>query len=100
MVFMALMGFTAGSATLVLGALWAELYGTAHLGAIRALAMALLVLATAIAPGAMGWLIDQGITLDLQFRLMAIYTLACSLGFALLLPYLSKHRMPSELISG
>ena len=95
MVFMALMGCTAGGATLVLGALWAELYGTAHLGAIRALAMA-----TAIAPGAMGWLIDQGITLDLQFRLMAVYTLVCSLGFALLLPHLSKHRMPSELISG
>lgn len=98
-VFMASMGCTAGGATLVLGALWAELYGTVHLGAIRALAMALLVLATAMAPGAMGWLIDQGITLNLQFTLMAMYTLACALSFALLRPFLSKRRSPPVLVA-
>jgi MFS family permease len=97
--FMALMGCTAGGATIVLGALWAELYGTVHLGAIRALAMALLVLATALAPGAMGWLIDLGISLDLQFRLLAVYTVVCSLGFGLLLPCLSRQRIPSGLVS-
>lgn len=98
-VFMALLGCTTGAATLVLGALWPELYGTIHLGAIRALTMALLVLATAIAPGAMGWLIDQGVTLDLQFKMMAVYTLACALSFALLLPCLSKRRPPPMLVS-
>ena len=94
-VFMALMGATAGGATVVLGALWAEIYGTAHLGAIRALAVALLVLATAISPGAMGWLIDRGVSLDLQLQILSAYTMACTLGFTLLLPRLKRHRAPS-----
>ncbi len=94
-VFMALMGATAGGATVVLGALWAEIYGTAHLGAIRALAVALLVLATAISPGAMGWLIDRGVSLDLQLQILSAYTIACTLGFTLLLPRLKRHRAPS-----
>jgi len=88
--FMALLGCTAGSATLVLGALWAELYGTTHLGAIRGLVAALLVLATALAPGAMGWLIDWGVSLDLQFLLMSAYTFTCALVFRLLLPCLCR----------
>ena len=98
-VFMTLMGCTAGGAVMVMGAVWAELYGTAHLGAIRALSVSLLVLATAIAPGAMGWLMDRGVTLELQFALMSAYTLACALGFALLLPGLWKGREPPVLVS-
>ena len=34
-IFMLLMGVTAGGATPLLGAIWAELYGTQHIGAIR-----------------------------------------------------------------
>jgi len=97
-VFMALLGCTAGSATLVLGALWAELYGTTHLGAIRGLVAALLVLATALAPGTMGWLIDRGVSLDLQFRLMSAYSLGCALGFGLLLPRLGRRNPQPALI--
>ncbi|MDJ0863687.1 MAG: MFS transporter [Gammaproteobacteria bacterium] len=97
--FMILMGCTAGSAVMVTGAVWAELYGTAHLGAIRALSVSLLVLATAIAPGAMGWLMDRGVTLELQFALMSAYTFACALGLALLVPGMWPARQPPVLAS-
>lgn len=96
-VFMMLMGATAGGATIVLGALWAEMYGTEHLGAIRSLSVVLLVSATAIAPGIVGWLIDRGVSLDSQFLMMSGYTLCCALGFALLLPTLRRYREPPEL---
>lgn len=98
-VFMTLMGCTAGGAMVVLGAVWAELYGTAHLGAIRALSVSLLVLATAIAPGAMGWLMDRGVTLELQSALLSAYTIGCALSFALLLPCLWKARTPPVIVS-
>lgn len=86
--FMLLLGATAGGATVVLGALWAELYGTDHLGSIRALSMALLVLATAIAPGLMGAFLDAGFSLEAQFMVMAAYSCVYSLFFALVQPVL------------
>tara|TARA_B100001093_G_scaffold66376_1_gene56339 strand:- start:1286 stop:1684 length:399 start_codon:yes stop_codon:yes gene_type:complete len=86
--FMLLMGASAGAATVVVGALWAELYGTDHLGAIRSLVVALLVLSTAIAPGLMGLLIDAGLSLDSQFVLLSIYVFVCAISFVVMLPSL------------
>ena len=77
-VFMALSGCTAGAGATLVSALWAELYGTRHLGAIRALAMAALVFAAALAPGSMGWMIDLGIGLEIQFLGFTIYTLCAA----------------------
>jgi len=85
---MALLGMTAGMASAMLGAIWAELYGTRHIGAIRALAMAQMVFATALAPGLMGWMIDAGVHLETQFLGMALYTLAVSGTFVALQPSL------------
>ncbi len=79
--FMALGGATAGAATTLIGALWAEIYGTRHLGAIRALAVAAMVFATGLAPGLMGGLLDLGIGLDAQILVMAVYTLAAAVLF-------------------
>jgi len=78
----------------VLGALWPELYGTDHLGAIRSLSIALLVLSTAIAPRLMGWLIDHGYSLESQFFMLSAYMFACALAFAAMLPGLSTERPP------
>ena len=64
--FFALSGLTAGGAATVVGALWAELYGTAHLGAIKALVTSASVGASALAPGLLGWLIDAGIGIETQ----------------------------------
>ena len=93
-VFMILMGATAGGATVVLGALWADLYGTEHLGAIRSLSVALLVVSTAIAPGVMGILIDLGVGLDSQFAVLSIYVFACAISFAMMSPRLLSERPP------
>jgi len=89
-----LMGATAGGATVVLGAVWAELYGSEHLGAIRSLSVALLVLSTAIAPGLMGLLIDTGVGLEFQFAILSIYVFTCAIIFAVMLPNLSAERPP------
>ena len=43
------------------GALWPELYGTRHLGAIRSMVVSIYVIATGLAPIGFGWLIDRGI---------------------------------------
>ncbi len=71
--FMALAGLSSGAAATILGALWAELYGTRHLGAIRALVIAVLVFASALAPGFMGALIDWHIGIESQFLAFAVY---------------------------
>ena len=93
-VFMFLMGASAGGATVVLGALWVELYGTDHLGAIRSLSAALLVLSTAVAPGLMGFLIDAGLGLSSQFAMLAAYVFMCVIAFALMSPSLLVGRRP------
>jgi sugar phosphate permease len=86
--FMLLAGGTSGGAVTLLGALWAELYGTRHLGAIRALAVAGMVFSSALGPGVMGWLIDGGINLEHQFLVMAVYTVVSAGLFRLLSPRL------------
>jgi hypothetical protein len=50
----------------VVGALWVEIYGSAHIGAIRSLVTALLVAASALGPGLAGALVDVGVELDAQ----------------------------------
>jgi MFS family permease len=86
--FMMLAGATSGGAVTLPGALWAELYGTRHLGAIRALAVAGMVFSSALGPGVMGWLIDWGVILEHQFLVMAVYTVAGASLFRLLAPRL------------
>ncbi len=66
-------GMTTGMMSPVVGALWAEIYGTAHIGKIRALATSAMVLASAIGPGFAGVLIDLGFDLDRQGFIYAAY---------------------------
>ncbi len=79
-------GLTQGVMNPVMGAVWVELYGTAHIGAIRSLATAALVAASAIGPGIAGWLIDGGIPLERQAVGYAAFCLACAASYALLQP--------------
>lgn len=62
--YMSAMGVGTGAWITIGGALWAEIYGIAHLGAVRALVQALLLITVALAPPAMGWLIDRGIGME------------------------------------
>lgn len=79
-VFMVLLGVTVGTGQTMSGSIWPELYGTTHLGAIRALMAAVMVFGTAMAPGIVGGLVDIGVSMETQMLFMAGYTVAAS-GF-------------------
>ncbi len=61
------LGLTVGANSTLPSAFWAEFYGTQHIGAIKALATAVMVFGSAIGPGLTGVLIDTGVSLDTQF---------------------------------
>ena len=73
--FMFLLAISYGFSSAIFGTIWPETYGTAHLGAIRAVAVAAMVFASAIGPGITGWCIDRGIGFDFQLLVMAGYCL-------------------------
>lgn len=60
--YMMLAGSAVGSAMTLMTAIWAEFYGTRHIGSIRALSMALIVLASAMSPVIFGAAFDLGVT--------------------------------------
>ena len=64
---------TSGANATLPNAFWAEFYGTKHLGSIKALATAIMVLGSAIGPGLTGMLIDFGIGLEAQFVWVGVY---------------------------
>ncbi|MHA1189421.1 MAG: MFS transporter [Alphaproteobacteria bacterium] len=66
-------GATSGFGNATMGSLWPELYGTLNLGAIRALAVAGMVIASAVGPGVTGLLIDTGVAFETQCLWMAAY---------------------------
>ena len=72
-VFMILGALTSGSSQALLGALWAELFGTRHLGAIRSVAYAAQVVASALGPGLIGMLLDAGVDIEVQCLAMVVY---------------------------
>ena len=83
-VAMVFLGISYGFSSTLLGAIWPEVYGTKHLGAIRSVIVSAMVLSTAAGPGATGTLIDKGVALQTQFSWLGIYCLfaALSMGFA------------------
>ncbi len=68
-----LVAFSGGAMATVLNAFWAEFYGTQNLGGIRSIAMAVMVLGSAIGPGLSGMLIDRGIVLPEQLPYVALF---------------------------
>ena len=78
MIYMILMGVSVGVRQIIMSAMWAELYGLAHLGAIRGLATALNVGVAGLAPVVMGWLIDAGVTMETIAAACALYLLLSS----------------------
>jgi len=71
--FMLLLGCSYGISSSVFGAIWPEIYGTRHLGAVRSLVFAAMVCSSALGPGLTGWLIDHGVGFETQLLAMAIY---------------------------
>lgn len=78
-----LLGTSYGISQTLFGALWPEVYGTRHLGAIRSTVVAMMVFATAAGPGVTGWLIDAGIPLEVQIGWAGAYCLVMAIVLAL-----------------
>ena len=96
-VFMILMGASAGAATIIISALWVELYGPDYIGSIRSMCLAILILSTSIAPGLMGVLIDNGVSLETQLGILVIYIFACSIIYTIITPSLLIPRAPPSI---
>ncbi len=75
MMFMAL---SVGMNHTLPSAFWAEFYGTQHLGAVKAVAAAVMVFGTAIGPILTGLLIDVGASFDTQMLGIALWFLVAS----------------------
>lgn len=67
------LGITSGANSTLPNAFWAEFYGTAHIGAIKSMATAVMVLGSALGPGVSGLLIDRGVGIETQFVGVAAY---------------------------
>ncbi|MEM7496783.1 MAG: MFS transporter [Pseudomonadota bacterium] len=86
-------GVSQGVVVTLLGALWPALYGTDHIGGVKALTTSAMVVSTAIGPGVTGLLIDAGAALPVQAPAMAAWCLGASLLFAAVAPRLAA-RLP------
>jgi sugar phosphate permease len=73
-------GVTQGMVGAIAGTLLPYLYGTDHLGSVRGIVTAIMVLSTAIGPGVTGLLIDAGITFPEQGAAMAVWCVVLSLA--------------------
>ncbi len=86
------LGLTTGANTTLPNAFWAEFYGTARLGSIKAMAAAVMVFGSAIGPGLTGMGIDLGLGLERQYLIVAGYfvftTLMMTIGITRAKPLL------------
>ena len=92
---MVMMGIHTGLIQTSASALWAELYGPKHLGAIKSLYLALMVFASAVGPAIMGILMDAGLSIYKVCSFFGIYVTACALLIVLALrmkPNMPWHR--------
>lgn len=78
-VFLGLLGLSQGAINAALGAIWPERYGIKHIGGIRSVMQAMMVVSTALSPVALGVLLDGEIPVGIIAFGLAIYTLIASL---------------------
>ncbi len=83
--YLTLTGMSQGAMSTASGALWPERYGSRYLGAIRAMAQAVMVVSTAVSPVLAGLLLDAGFGIPGLAGAMAVLT-GLSLALALVAP--------------
>ncbi len=76
--YLFLLGLTSGIVFTAVTALWAEIYGVRHLGAIRSLVVSLSVLSSALGPLAMGAMMDAGVSVETICGIFALYCVAAT----------------------
>lgn len=77
---MGTLGIGIGMIGTIANAVWAEVYGTTHLGSIRSLMTSMMVISTSASPVLLGFLIDAGGTARLMLLAMAGYALVATVG--------------------
>lgn len=87
-----ILAMTQGTASALWGAFWPTVYGTRHLGSVRSLQVAIMVLSTAIGPGVTGVLIDLGIPFPEQGLALGVWCYALSIVLVMI-----SRRIASEL---
>ncbi len=97
--FMFLLGWSYGFSSAVFGTIWPETYGILNLGAIRAIAVAAMVFASALGPGITGWCIDRQISFDFQLMAMAAYCFAASAAMLLVVHLLRIRDQQTEPVT-
>lgn len=80
LVYLSLMGGSMGLASGTGSALWAELYGTRHLGAIKSLGSSMAIFGTALSPALFGWILGA----ELGFQWILCGTIGLTLLTALI----------------
>ncbi len=88
--FFALVGLTGGASQVTITGALADLYGTDRIGMIRAMAAAIMVVASALTPGLFGIAVDGGVSFGVIGLAGAGYCLAAS-GLTALLPARPMH---------
>jgi len=73
-VFMTLFGMGIGASSPVINSLWAEVYGTDHIGAIRSMMTSLMIFSTAASPWLFGLFIELGWTDQSLFGALSLAT--------------------------
>ena len=92
--YLSLAAISSGIAHTAGSALWAEIYGVDYIGAVKSLATALSVFASALGPVTLGIVLDLGFTIETGCWLFAIY-IVVSTGF-ILAARLSESLPPPE----
>ncbi|WP_035271681.1 MFS transporter [Desulfonatronum thiodismutans] len=78
--YLGMVGATQGLAATVSGAIWAERYGVLHLGAIRSMNQAVMVVSTAVSPILLGFFLDKHVGI----ATLALWLAGCAALAALL----------------
>ena len=79
--YLLMLGVSSGLYFTGLSALWAELYGPSHLGAIKSLTNAVMVFASALGPALVGSLLQWGVSFAAVMFMLAVF---CVVATALL----------------
>ena len=74
--FFGLVGVSNGLANVLGSSTWAEIYGTKHIGSIKALTSAIMVFSTAFGTAVFGYLIDKGLTIETISLISGIYIIS------------------------
>lgn len=86
-----LFGLSVGSGGPIKSAIWAEIYGVAHLGAIKSMFATLMIFSTALSPALFGWVIDRNQDSELLLLCLVIASLISAVMASFALRMSPKH---------